>query len=248
MGFVTRELAERGLADALREGNSEARIGRGLITLFASDEDREQSLEEWAAATGFALACQTDKGLAPEVDYMALRRDEDAAALARLGVRGEHLGLLEAPHRGYDSPAALFAGRRAGDDVAGAVTEALGADRDRTDALVTVAVLIVGYYTGGYVAGRLARFDGARNGFLSWVVGLLATLALAVFGMFVGAQYDVLSRIQLPTLPAAFGQVTIANLVLLAVAITGTLVAAVLGGKAGEGFHRRVDRAAAKAI
>jgi hypothetical protein len=128
------------------------------------------------------------------------------------------------------------------------VTEAVGADRDRTDALVTVAVLIVGYYTGGYVAGRLARFDGARNGFLSWVVGLLATLALAVFGMFVGAQYDVLSRIQLPTLPAAFGQVTIANLVLLAVAITGTLVAAVLGGRAGEGFHRRVDRAAAKAI
>jgi LmbE family N-acetylglucosaminyl deacetylase len=77
------------------------------------------------APTGFALACQTDKGLAPDVDYMALRRDEDAAALARLGVRGEHLGLLEAPHRGYDSPAALFAGRLAGDDVDGAVTEAL---------------------------------------------------------------------------------------------------------------------------
>ena len=29
--------------------------------------------------TGFALACQTDKGLAPDVDYLALRRDEDAA-------------------------------------------------------------------------------------------------------------------------------------------------------------------------
>ena len=132
--------------------------------------------------------------------------------------------------------------------LAGAVTAALGVGGDRTSALVTVAVLIVGYYTGGYVAGRLARFDGARNGFLSWVVGVLATLALALIGVFVGAQYDVLSRVQLPTLPAAFGQVTIANLVLLAVAITGTLVAAVLGGKAGEGFHRRVDRAAADAL
>ena len=60
------------------------------------------------------------------------------------------------------------------------MTEAVGADRDRTDALVTVAVLIVGYYTGGYVAGRLARFDGARNGFLSWVVGLLATVSPVV--------------------------------------------------------------------
>lgn len=78
-----------------------------------------------AAPTGFALACQTDKGLAPEVDYMALRRDEDAAALGRLGVRGAHLGLLEAPHRGYDSPAALFAGRHGGDDVADAVTRAV---------------------------------------------------------------------------------------------------------------------------
>jgi LmbE family N-acetylglucosaminyl deacetylase len=80
-----------------------------------------------AAPTGFALACQTDKGLAPDVDYMALRRDEDDAALARLGVRGEHLGLLEAPHRGYGSPAALFAGRRADDDVAGAVGDAIRA-------------------------------------------------------------------------------------------------------------------------
>ena len=29
--------------------------------------------------TGFALACQTDKGIAPDVDYLALRRDEDVA-------------------------------------------------------------------------------------------------------------------------------------------------------------------------
>ena len=38
------------------------------------------------------------------------------------------------------------------------------------------------------------------------------------------------------------------SLVALAVAITATLVAAVLGGKAGESFHRRVDRAAADAL
>ncbi|WP_207955961.1 PIG-L deacetylase family protein [Rubrobacter marinus] len=35
--------------------------------------------------TGFALACQTDKGLPPEVDYMALRREEDREAARRLG-------------------------------------------------------------------------------------------------------------------------------------------------------------------
>ena len=65
--------------------------------------------------TGFALACQTDKGLAPDVDYMALRRAEDEAALAVLGATAVHLPLLEAPHRGYGSAPALFAGVLADD-------------------------------------------------------------------------------------------------------------------------------------
>ncbi|NAZ85288.1 PIG-L deacetylase family protein [Kineococcus indalonis] len=69
-----------------------------------------------ARPTGFALACQTDKGLAPDVDYMALRRAEDEAAMAALGVRGHHLPLLEAPHRGYTSAAALFGPVVAGDE------------------------------------------------------------------------------------------------------------------------------------
>lgn len=58
---------------------------------------------------GFALACQLDKGLGPEVDYMALRRTEDAAAMRALGVEAPlHLSLPEAPHRGYHSARALF--------------------------------------------------------------------------------------------------------------------------------------------
>ena len=58
---------------------------------------------------GFALACQTDKGIPPGVDYMALRRGEDERAAARLGAAEVvHLPLPEAPHRGYDSAPALF--------------------------------------------------------------------------------------------------------------------------------------------
>ena len=60
--------------------------------------------------TGFALACQTDKGFGPEVDYLALRRQEDALAAQHLGAAAVRwLDLPEAPHRGYHSPAALFA-------------------------------------------------------------------------------------------------------------------------------------------
>lgn len=72
-----------------------------------------------ARPTGFALACQLDKGLGPEVDYMALRRDEDRDACALLGAEARHLPLLEAPHRGYRDAAALFGAVRP-DDAAGA--------------------------------------------------------------------------------------------------------------------------------
>ena len=66
-------------------------------------------------ATGFALACQLDKGLGPEVDYMALRRDEDRAAAAILGVSDlRWLDLPEAPHRGYGSRAGAVRRRPGG--------------------------------------------------------------------------------------------------------------------------------------
>ena len=77
--------------------------------------------------TGFALACQTDKGLAPDVDYMALRRDEDRAATAVVGAVPVHLPLREAPHRGYESAPALFAGVRPDDVVWQDVLSALRA-------------------------------------------------------------------------------------------------------------------------
>lgn len=69
--------------------------------------------------TGFALSTQLDKGLSADVDYLALRRDEDRAAAADLGVVPVHLPLPEAPHRGYESAPELFAGRRDDDHVAG---------------------------------------------------------------------------------------------------------------------------------
>ena len=78
---------------------------------------------------GFALACQTDKGLGAEVDYMALRRAEDHAAARALGLPPSavvHLPLPEAPHRGYASATELFAQLRPDDEpVVGEVAAAL---------------------------------------------------------------------------------------------------------------------------
>ena len=85
-----------------------------------------------ADPTGFALACQTDKGLAPDIDYMALRRAEDRRAAECLRIAPPaHLPFREAPHRGYASAPDLFAGLRDDDgivpDVAAAFADLLSA-------------------------------------------------------------------------------------------------------------------------
>ena len=87
-----------------------ARRGRAVLaTLFTASV---------AAPEGFALACQTDKGLPADADYMAIRRAEDVLAARILGAESvRHAPFVEAPHRGYPSAAALFAGPRAEDDV-----------------------------------------------------------------------------------------------------------------------------------
>ncbi|MEL6062651.1 MULTISPECIES: PIG-L deacetylase family protein [unclassified Methylobacterium] len=77
---------------------------------------------------GFALACQLDKGLTADIDYMALRRDEDIRAAAALGIAPPvHLPFREAPHRGYGSAPELFSGTRADDGIAGDLAPAIAA-------------------------------------------------------------------------------------------------------------------------
>ncbi len=67
---------------------------------------------------GFALACQLDKGLAPDADYMKLRRAEDAEFCRIVGLENTaHWPFREAPHRGYESALELFAGAREEDEI-----------------------------------------------------------------------------------------------------------------------------------
>ena len=98
-------------------------------------------------ATGFALACQLDKGLAPDVDYMALRRAEDQAAAHLLGITElRWLSLEEAPHRGYESAPALFAGVRDGDDVWRILAERITALVDETQPALVLAPQGIGLH------------------------------------------------------------------------------------------------------
>ena len=54
--------------------------------------------------------------------------------------------------------------------------------------ILLLAVFLLAYYAGGYVAGRRARFNGPRQGLAVWPIGLLVTLVLAVAGIVLGAE------------------------------------------------------------
>lgn len=111
--------------------------------------------------------------------------------------------------------------------------------------LVVLAIIVfVAYYCGGYVAGRMARFDGAKQGLAVWLWALLIAVVVAVLGTVAGSRFNILGALNgFPRLPVGEGELTTAG-VLTAVAVALTsLAGAVLGGRAGMHFHRRVDRA-----
>jgi hypothetical protein len=145
---------------------------------------------------------------------------------------------------------ALLVGLLAGAGAAVGLTKASANDVTNNTAEITLGggiallvALLIAYFSGGYVAGRMSRFDGARQGIGVWIFGLIVTVALAVVAVAAGSKYNVLERLNLPRLPTGNDTFTTGGIIALAAIVVGTLLAAAIGGKAGERYHRRVDRA-----
>jgi hypothetical protein len=110
--------------------------------------------------------------------------------------------------------------------------------------IVLLVILLVAYYCGGYVAGRMARFNGARQGFMVWVWALIAAIVVAVLGMVAGQRFNILASLNsFPRIPVNEGQLNTMSIIAAIVVAVVALVGAVLGGLAGMRFHRKVDRA-----
>ncbi len=124
-------------------------------------------------------------------------------------------------------------------DVEGANADTIGI----VSGAVLLVILALSYYAGGYVAGRMSRFDGGRQGVGVWVVGIVVTLLAAAAGAILGSEYNVFSGLNLPNIPIDNGTLTTGGAIALAAAVAVTLLAALIGGKAGTRYHRRVDRA-----
>ncbi len=108
--------------------------------------------------------------------------------------------------------------------------------------IALLVVLFLAYLAGGYVAGRMARFDGVKQGIAVWAIGLLIIIALAVLGAVLGAQYNVLSQLNLPSVPISGDTLTTAGIIAGVAALLVTLLGAILGGKLGTRYHRKIDR------
>ena len=105
-----------------------------------------------------------------------------------------------------------------------------------------IGVFLIAYFTGGYVAGRMSRFDGARQGFAVWAWLVIIAMLLAAAGAIAGSEYNLFGDLNLPRIPIDEGSLTAGGAITLAAVLIGSLIAAILGGKAGERYHRKIDR------
>jgi hypothetical protein len=110
-------------------------------------------------------------------------------------------------------------------------------------AIAVLIVLLIAYYCGGYVAGRMARFSGAKQGLAVWLWAVVIAIVLAIIGAIAGSQFNILANLNsFPRLPINEGNLTAAGIITAVLALVVSLGGAILGGLAGMRYHRKVDR------
>lgn len=110
---------------------------------------------------------------------------------------------------------------------------------------VLLAIVLVAFYCGGYVAGRMARFSGVAQGLVVWLWAVVVAVIAGVLGVVLDGQYAFVDALvgALPTLPVAEDLGLVARIAGAVAVVAASLGGAVLGGHVGVRYHRRVDRA-----
>lgn len=110
--------------------------------------------------------------------------------------------------------------------------------------ITLLVVLALAYYAGGYVAGRMSRFDGAKQGLATWLIGLLVTLLAIGLGALFGTEYNIFDRVELPRIPLSTDELSTGGIITALAVLVLSLLAAMLGGKVGQRYHNKVDQVA----
>ena len=124
-------------------------------------------------------------------------------------------------------------------DAASANAETVGI----VGAIALIVIMLIAYYCGGYVAGRMARFNGAKQGVAVWVWAVVIAIVVAILAALGGANFNILANVNgFPRIPVSEGELTTASIVTALLIAVASLGGAILGGLAGMRYHRRVDR------
>lgn len=109
-------------------------------------------------------------------------------------------------------------------------------------AIVLLAVTLIAYFAGGYVAGRMARFNGLKQGVGVWLWAVIAAVVFAILSLLAGAQFNLLGALSgLPRIPINEGTLTTAGVLTAVAVVVVALIGAMLGGIVGMRYHRKID-------
>jgi hypothetical protein len=117
--------------------------------------------------------------------------------------------------------------------------------------LAVLGILIfLTYFFGGYVAGRLARFDGGRNGAMvlvwTFIVALILALVAVVFSDFLpsGAARAIANVVKGTASTATnLAGAGVAGIVVAGAVLLLALLGGFFGGRLGSRYHTEIDRA-----
>ena len=116
---------------------------------------------------------------------------------------------------------------------------------------VVGVVLFLGYFFGGYVSGRLARFDGGRNGLMvvlwTFIFAALVVVTGGVLGNFISGSFFEALRARMlqvnEVLANSFDQLGTVEVAIIAGGLLVSVLGAFLGGRLGERYHSDIDQA-----
>jgi len=110
--------------------------------------------------------------------------------------------------------------------------------------IVLAVIIFLAYFCGGYVAARMSRFEGVKQGFAVWAWAVIIAIIVALIAAVAGAKYDVLSSLNtFPRLPVNQGTLTTGGIIALVAFLLISLLGALLGGRAGMHYHRKLEQA-----
>lgn len=116
-------------------------------------------------------------------------------------------------------------------------------------AAVAIAVVFVAFVVGGWVAARMARFDGVKNGLIVALWMLTLVVVFGALGIWAGEEYNVFAQMGLPDWVSQWDNADVTA----AAAIAGSLGALAMfaggyvGGLVGDAYNVRVNAALANA-